>query len=136
MSKLPMANFKTMDKMLRHLGFAAVRQTDSRRQPGRAPLPVPPSGTMRAGRLPAPPGLLFRGARVEHGKMPQSTSALGHLQEGKLFASEYVERVRTVGFSLGNDEVIRASVGAGHRPDRIMSACHLTDLAGSGSPAG
>jgi predicted RNA binding protein YcfA (HicA-like mRNA interferase family) len=29
MSKLPMANFKTMDKLLRHLGFAAVRQKGS-----------------------------------------------------------------------------------------------------------
>jgi predicted RNA binding protein YcfA (HicA-like mRNA interferase family) len=29
MSKLPMVNFKTMDKMLRHLGFAAVRQKGS-----------------------------------------------------------------------------------------------------------
>ena len=26
MSKLPMVNFKTMDKFLRHLGFTAVRQ--------------------------------------------------------------------------------------------------------------
>ena len=29
MSKLPMANFKTIDKILRHLGFAAVRQKGS-----------------------------------------------------------------------------------------------------------
>jgi predicted RNA binding protein YcfA (HicA-like mRNA interferase family) len=29
MSKLPMANFKTMDKILRHLGFTAVRQKGS-----------------------------------------------------------------------------------------------------------
>ena len=29
MSKLPMANFKTMDKILRQLGFAAVRQKGS-----------------------------------------------------------------------------------------------------------
>jgi predicted RNA binding protein YcfA (HicA-like mRNA interferase family) len=29
MSKLPMVNFKTMDKMLRHLGFVAVRQKGS-----------------------------------------------------------------------------------------------------------
>ena len=29
MSKLPIANFKTMDKLLRHLGFAAVRQKGS-----------------------------------------------------------------------------------------------------------
>lgn len=29
MSKLPMANFKTMDKILRRLGFAAVRQKGS-----------------------------------------------------------------------------------------------------------
>ncbi len=29
MSKLPTANFKTMDKLLRHLGFAAVRQKGS-----------------------------------------------------------------------------------------------------------
>ena len=29
MSKLPMANFKTMDKLLRQLGFAAVRQKGS-----------------------------------------------------------------------------------------------------------
>jgi len=29
MSKLPMANFKTMDRLLRHLGFAAVRQKGS-----------------------------------------------------------------------------------------------------------
>jgi predicted RNA binding protein YcfA (HicA-like mRNA interferase family) len=29
MSKLPVANFKTMDKILRHLGFAAVRQKGS-----------------------------------------------------------------------------------------------------------
>lgn len=29
MSKLPMANFKTMDKMLRRLGFEPVRQKDS-----------------------------------------------------------------------------------------------------------
>ena len=29
MSKLPMANFKTMDKLLRHLGFTAVRQKGS-----------------------------------------------------------------------------------------------------------
>jgi hypothetical protein len=29
MSKLPMANFKTMDKMLRRLGFEAVRQKGS-----------------------------------------------------------------------------------------------------------
>ena len=29
MSKLPMANFKTMDKLLRRLGFAAVRQKGS-----------------------------------------------------------------------------------------------------------
>jgi predicted RNA binding protein YcfA (HicA-like mRNA interferase family) len=29
MSKLPMANFKTMDKLLRGLGFAAVRQKGS-----------------------------------------------------------------------------------------------------------
>ena len=29
MSKLPMANFKTMDKMLRSLGFEAVRQKGS-----------------------------------------------------------------------------------------------------------
>jgi predicted RNA binding protein YcfA (HicA-like mRNA interferase family) len=29
MSKLPMANFKTMDKLLRHLGFSAVRQKGS-----------------------------------------------------------------------------------------------------------
>ena len=29
MSKLPMASFKTMDKILRHLGFEAVRQKGS-----------------------------------------------------------------------------------------------------------
>jgi predicted RNA binding protein YcfA (HicA-like mRNA interferase family) len=29
MSKLPMVNFKTMDKILRHLGFTAVRQKGS-----------------------------------------------------------------------------------------------------------
>ncbi len=29
MSKLPMANFKTMDKILRRLGFDAVRQKGS-----------------------------------------------------------------------------------------------------------
>ena len=29
MSKLPMANFKTMDKILRRLGFEAVRQKGS-----------------------------------------------------------------------------------------------------------
>jgi predicted RNA binding protein YcfA (HicA-like mRNA interferase family) len=29
MSKLPMVNFKMMDKFLRHLGFAAVRQKGS-----------------------------------------------------------------------------------------------------------
>ena len=29
MSKLPMANFKTMDKILRRLGFTAVRQKGS-----------------------------------------------------------------------------------------------------------
>jgi predicted RNA binding protein YcfA (HicA-like mRNA interferase family) len=29
MSKLPMADFKTMDKLLRRLGFAAVRQKGS-----------------------------------------------------------------------------------------------------------
>ncbi len=29
MSKLPMVSFKTMDKILRHLGFAAVRQKGS-----------------------------------------------------------------------------------------------------------
>jgi predicted RNA binding protein YcfA (HicA-like mRNA interferase family) len=29
MSKLPMVNFKTMDKLLHHLGFAAVRQKGS-----------------------------------------------------------------------------------------------------------
>jgi len=29
MSKLPMANFKTMDKILRRLGFIAVRQKGS-----------------------------------------------------------------------------------------------------------
>ena len=29
MSKLPVANFKTMDKVLRHLGFIAVRQKGS-----------------------------------------------------------------------------------------------------------
>jgi predicted RNA binding protein YcfA (HicA-like mRNA interferase family) len=29
MSKLPMANFKTMDKILRRLGFNAVRQKGS-----------------------------------------------------------------------------------------------------------
>jgi len=29
MSKLPMANFKTMDKVLRRLGFIAVRQKGS-----------------------------------------------------------------------------------------------------------
>ena len=29
MSKLPMVNFKTMDKILRYLGFAAVRQKGS-----------------------------------------------------------------------------------------------------------
>jgi predicted RNA binding protein YcfA (HicA-like mRNA interferase family) len=29
MSKLPMANFKTMDKILHRLGFAAVRQKGS-----------------------------------------------------------------------------------------------------------
>ena len=29
MSKLPMANFKMMDKFLRHLGFTAVRQKGS-----------------------------------------------------------------------------------------------------------
>ncbi len=29
MSKLPMVNFKTMDKFLRHLGFTAVRQKGS-----------------------------------------------------------------------------------------------------------
>lgn len=29
MSKLPMANFKTLDKILRRLGFAAVRQKGS-----------------------------------------------------------------------------------------------------------
>jgi len=29
MSKLPMVNFKTMDRLLRHLGFAAVRQKGS-----------------------------------------------------------------------------------------------------------
>jgi predicted RNA binding protein YcfA (HicA-like mRNA interferase family) len=29
MSKLPMANFKTMEKILRRLGFAAVRQKGS-----------------------------------------------------------------------------------------------------------
>jgi predicted RNA binding protein YcfA (HicA-like mRNA interferase family) len=29
MSKLPMASFKTMDKILRHLGFLAVRQKGS-----------------------------------------------------------------------------------------------------------
>ncbi len=29
MSKLPMANFKTMDRILRHLGFTAVRQKGS-----------------------------------------------------------------------------------------------------------
>jgi len=29
MSKLPMTGFKTMDKLLRHLGFAAVRQKGS-----------------------------------------------------------------------------------------------------------
>jgi predicted RNA binding protein YcfA (HicA-like mRNA interferase family) len=29
MSKLPMANFKTMDKILHHLDFAAVRQKGS-----------------------------------------------------------------------------------------------------------
>ena len=29
MSKLPMANFKTMDKILRRLGFNAVRQNGS-----------------------------------------------------------------------------------------------------------
>jgi predicted RNA binding protein YcfA (HicA-like mRNA interferase family) len=29
MSKLPMVNFKTMDKLLRHLGFTAVRQKGS-----------------------------------------------------------------------------------------------------------
>ena len=29
MSKLPMANFKAMDKLLRQLGFAAVRQKGS-----------------------------------------------------------------------------------------------------------
>ena len=29
MSKLPMANFKIMDKLLQHLGFAAVRQKGS-----------------------------------------------------------------------------------------------------------
>jgi len=29
MSKLPMANFKMMDKILRRLGFAAVRQKGS-----------------------------------------------------------------------------------------------------------
>lgn len=29
MSKLPVVNFKTMDKVLRHLGFTAVRQKGS-----------------------------------------------------------------------------------------------------------
>jgi len=29
MSNLPMANFKVMDRLLRHLGFAAVRQKGS-----------------------------------------------------------------------------------------------------------
>ena len=29
MSKLPMVNFKTMDRLLRHLGFVAVRQKES-----------------------------------------------------------------------------------------------------------
>lgn len=29
MSKLPMVNFKTMDRLLRHLGFTAVRQKGS-----------------------------------------------------------------------------------------------------------
>jgi predicted RNA binding protein YcfA (HicA-like mRNA interferase family) len=29
MSRLPVANFKTMDKILRHLGFTAVRQKGS-----------------------------------------------------------------------------------------------------------
>ena len=29
MSKLPVANFKTMDKVFRHLGFIAVRQKGS-----------------------------------------------------------------------------------------------------------
>ena len=29
MSKLPMVNFKTMDRLLRHLGFTTVRQKGS-----------------------------------------------------------------------------------------------------------